>query len=231
MEALFTALTRAVEANPAVALGSAFLWGILSVLLSPCHLASIPLVIGFLSGGHGVTPRQGFWLSLTFACGILVSLGAVGLVTAGLGRIMGAVGPQANWIVAGVLVLAGLHLLDVLRVPWGTPEPTTRRKGYLAALALGAVLGCALGPCTFAFMAPVFAVCFGLSARSVPYAAALLSAFAVGHCFVIVLAGSSTSWVQSYLSSKTARQGAGLVRKPCGVLLLLAGAYLVYTTL
>jgi len=231
MESLFTALTRAVEASPTAALGAALVWGVLSVLLSPCHLASVPLVIGFVSGEHGVTTRQAFWLSLTFACGILLSLAAVGLITAGLGRIMGAVGPQANWIVAGVLVLAGLHLLDVLRVPWGTPTTTTTRKGYLAALGLGLILGTALGPCTFAFMAPVFAVCFGLSARSMLYAAALLSAFAIGHCSVIVLAGSSTSWVQNYLSSKAARQGAGLLRKPCGILLILAGAYLVYTTL
>ncbi|MGQ9524622.1 MAG: cytochrome c biogenesis CcdA family protein [Armatimonadota bacterium] len=231
MEGLFTVLTQAIEANPAAALVSAFVWGLLSVLLSPCHLASIPLAIAFLSGQEGVTIRQAFRLSLVFACGILLSLAAVGAVTAGLGRIMGDLGFQANWVVAAVLAAAGLHLLGVLPVPGRTPSVSIGFGGHLAALTLGFVLGSALGPCTFAFMAPVLAVCLGLSAKSIPYTAALLGAFAIGHCSVIVLAGSSANWVQGYLSSKNARRATEALRKPSGLLLLLAAAYLVYTTM
>ncbi|MBM3212215.1 cytochrome C biogenesis protein, partial [Candidatus Poribacteria bacterium] len=39
MEKLFTVLTQAVQGTPAIALGAAFVWGILSIILSPCHLA------------------------------------------------------------------------------------------------------------------------------------------------------------------------------------------------
>lgn len=48
MQALFDALTRAVEGAPAFALATAFGWGVLSLLLSPCHLAAAPLVAGFV---------------------------------------------------------------------------------------------------------------------------------------------------------------------------------------
>ena len=48
MEPLFTWLTKAVEGTPTVAITAAFVWGILSILLSPCHLASIPLIVGFI---------------------------------------------------------------------------------------------------------------------------------------------------------------------------------------
>jgi len=46
---LFDALSRMLLASTWLALVGAFLWGVASVLLSPCHLAGIPLVVGFLS--------------------------------------------------------------------------------------------------------------------------------------------------------------------------------------
>jgi len=51
MEKLFITLTHAVEGTAAIALAAAFIWGILSILLSPCHLSSIPLIVGFI-GQH-----------------------------------------------------------------------------------------------------------------------------------------------------------------------------------
>ena len=34
----------------ALALLGSFLWGMVSVLLSPCHMASIPLIVGYVAG-------------------------------------------------------------------------------------------------------------------------------------------------------------------------------------
>ena len=45
MQTLFTTLTHAVEGTALIALCASFLWGILSILLSPCHLASLPLIV------------------------------------------------------------------------------------------------------------------------------------------------------------------------------------------
>lgn len=41
MSEFLDGLGRALEGSPAIALGAAFLWGVLSIVLSPCHLASI----------------------------------------------------------------------------------------------------------------------------------------------------------------------------------------------
>ena len=46
MEQIFVRIGEAFEGSHAIGLGAAFVWGILSVLLSPCHLASIPLIVG-----------------------------------------------------------------------------------------------------------------------------------------------------------------------------------------
>ncbi len=48
IERIFTTLTQAVEGTAAIAIAASFVWGILSILLSPCHLASIPLIVGFV---------------------------------------------------------------------------------------------------------------------------------------------------------------------------------------
>jgi len=50
LQEIFTTLTHAIEGTPALALGASVVWGILSILLSPCHLASIPLIVGYING-------------------------------------------------------------------------------------------------------------------------------------------------------------------------------------
>ena len=77
---LFTWLTNAVQGSPAIAISAAFFWGILSILLSPCHLSSIPLIIGFIDKQGRVSFRRAFSLSLMFAIGILITIAAIGLI-------------------------------------------------------------------------------------------------------------------------------------------------------
>ena len=60
MEDLFTSLNHAVEGTPALALSAAVAWGILSIVLSPCHLASIPLIVGFISGQGRMSTARAF---------------------------------------------------------------------------------------------------------------------------------------------------------------------------
>jgi len=229
LEQLFTSLTRAVEGTPAVAVGAAFLWGVLSILLSPCHLASIPLIVGFIDDQGRISTKRAFVISTLFAVGILFTIAAIGAVTAAAGRMMGDLGPYANYFVAVIFFVVGLHLLDVIPMPWsGAGNVGMKRKGPLAAFVLGLVFGIALGPCTFAYMAPMLGVTFKLAATSMAYGAFLLAAYGVGHCSVIVLAGTSTELVQRYLNWSEESKGTDVVKKVCGVLVLLGGLYLVY---
>jgi cytochrome c-type biogenesis protein len=85
-------LSHAVEGAPAVALGAAVVWGILSIVLSPCHLSSIPLIVGIISGQGRTTTTRAFSVATVFAVGILITIGAVGAITAAAGRMMGDVG-------------------------------------------------------------------------------------------------------------------------------------------
>ena len=230
MEHLFTSLSHAVEGAPAVALGAAFVWGILSILLSPCHLASLPLIVGFIDQQGRISTRRAFVIALLFAVGILLTIGVVGAVTAAAGRMLGDVGRWGNYFVAAIFFVVGLHLLGAIRLPLpGPAQPGTKRKGLVAAFVLGLVFGIALGPCTFAYMAPMLAVTFRLAATNLPYGVLLLLLYGLGHCAVIVLAGTFTEVVQHYLNWNERSKGAVILKKVCGGLVLLGGLYLVYT--
>ncbi len=121
MDWLFTNLTHAIEGTPAVALVAAVAWGILSILLSPCHLGSIPLIVGFIDKQGQMATRRALLISGLFAVGILATIAAIGAVTAAAGRMMGDVGHWGNWLVACVFFIVGLHLLDVIPMPFAGP--------------------------------------------------------------------------------------------------------------
>jgi len=229
MEKLFTALTHAVESTPAIALSAAFVWGILSILLSPCHLASIPLIVGFVDQQGRMSTKRAFFISALFAVGILATIGAIGAITAAAGRMLGDVGPYGNYFVAIIFFVVGLHLLDVIPMPWSGPgQVGMKRKGLLAALILGLVFGIAIGPCTFAYMAPMLGVTFKVASTSLAYGIILLLAYGVGHCSVIVFAGTCTEVVQRYMNWNEKSRGAIILKKICGILVLVGGLYLIF---
>ncbi|MGK2943724.1 MAG: cytochrome c biogenesis CcdA family protein [Desulfuromonadales bacterium] len=230
IEQLFTVLSQAVSGAPVLALSAAAGWGVLSILLSPCHLASIPLIVGFIDGQGQMSTRRAFVISNLFAIGILCSIALIGLLTALAGRMLGDLGPWGNWLVAGIFLLFGLHLLGLVPMPWSGPGRIgMRRKGLWAALSLGLIFGIALGPCTFAFMGPVLGVAFAEAANSVFYAALLLLAYGLGHCAVIVFAGTFTEKVQHYLDWNEKSKGAIILKKICGILVIGGGVWLIFT--
>ena len=230
MQALFESLTRAVEGTPLIALGAAFIWGILSILLSPCHLASIPLIVGFIDEQGRISAKRAFLISSLFSVGILITIAVIGAITAAAGRMMGDIGRWGNYFVALIFFAVGLYLLDVIPMPFKGPgQVAMQKKGLLAAFILGLVFGIALGPCTFAYMAPMLGVTFKVASTNLLYGILLLTAYGIGHCSVIVIAGTSTELVQRYLNWNEGSKGAVILKKICGVLVLLGGLYLIYT--
>ncbi len=230
MEQLFTSLTHAVEGTALVALGAAILWGVLSVVLSPCHLASIPLIVGFITGQGRLSTGRAFSTAALFSVGILVTIALIGAITAAAGRMLGDLGRGGNYFVAGVFFVVGLHLLGAIPMPWSGPgQVNIKRKGLLAAFILGLLFGVALGPCTFAYMAPMLALSFRLAESAPFYSASLLLAYGLGHCSVIVLAGTFTHVVQKFMNWNEHSKGVIVVKCFCGVLVIMGGVWLIYS--
>ncbi len=230
MQEIFTQLTRAVEGTWFVAIAASFVWGILSILLSPCHLASIPLIVGFIDDQGRISTKRAFTISTLFAVGILVTIAAIGIITAAAGRMIGDIGQYSNYFVAIIFFAVGLNLLGVIPMPWSGPgQVSMERRGALAAFILGLIFGIALGPCTFAYMAPMLGVAFKIASNNILYAVALLLAYGVGHCSVIIFAGTFTEVVQRYMNWNDKSNGTLIIKKTCGTLVLLGGLWLIYT--
>ncbi|MBK8638257.1 MAG: cytochrome C biogenesis protein [Chromatiaceae bacterium] len=231
-------LSDALGATPLVALPAALAWGLASIWLSPCHLAGVPLVVGWLATtpaarsavgsppATAVTGRRHTLIVLAFAFGILLSLLPLGAVALLLGRLAGDLGFSGNWLAALLCLVGGLYLLDWLPLPSigkGLPQPT--RRGPWTALLLGLVFGLALGPCAFAWIAPVLGVAGLQAAGGLILPALLLAMFALGHLLGVLLAAGSLSLVQRWLDALGQHRGLALGRAACGLLLLvMAGA-------
>jgi cytochrome c-type biogenesis protein len=233
MESLFTTLTEALYGNFYLALLASFIWGILSIILSPCHLTSIPLIIGFLTSQSEKKTSRNILLALVFAVGILFTIAILGIITGALGRILGDVGPYGKYFVAIIFFIAGLYLMDIIRFP-GTGTNILRPLGihspFISAFTLGLIFGIALGPCTFAYMAPVLGIVFQLSNTDIIAAGALLLAFGLGHCGVIVTAGGLAARIQVYLNWTNRSNAILWIKRTAGFLVILGGIYTLYAS-
>jgi len=229
VEKLFTALTEAIEKAPALALTAAFVWGILSILLSPCHLASVPLVVGFMGGIENLRASRGAVIASVFAAGIFITIAVVGAVTALLGGLVGDVGSAGNYVVAIVLFVIGLHLLGVIPMPWsGGGRLMPKRKGLVGAFVLGLLFGVAVGPCTFAYFMPVLGFAFLSGQTNALYGTVLVAVTAIGHCSVIIAAGTAAGALQRYLNWSESSRATAVLKKVCGILVIISGLYLLW---
>lgn len=230
IENIFTSLYVAMTGSVFIALLASFIWGILSILLSPCHLSSIPLVVGYISSQGKISVKRTFYISLIFSIGILITIALIGIITASLGRLMGDVGKTGNYLVAVIFFIVGLYLLDILKIDWNNLGlRQTKSKGFLAALILGLLFGIALGPCTFAYMALVLGIVFQTAQTNYFLAVMFLLAFGIGHCSVIVAAGTLTGKVQKYLNWSEESKTILWIKRICGILVIFGGIYLIYT--
>lgn len=221
-----TALTESLSSSPILAVATSFVWGILSMVLSPCHLVSVPLVFGCImrSRGDAASKAVPMRIAATFALGMTISIAVIGVATNLLGRLAGDVGPLGELILAVILIAVGLSIAGLFQLP--VPGLNTRGVGAGSpALILGLVFGAALGPCTFAFMAPVLAVMFSL--KSLPFALALGVSFAVGHAGVVLLMGLFAGRIQRVVDWSGQSASARWLRMISGSLVTLGGVYLV----
>jgi len=232
LENIFAFLTEILSKSWYLALIGSFLWGILSILLSPCHLSSIPLLIAYIGGQGKIKIKKAFLLSLMFSIGILVTIGIIGLITGLLGKMLGNIGIMGNIftvIIALIFFLVGLNFLGIIPSPdfLKNGQPDIKGKGIIPAFLLGLVFGVVLGPCTFGFMAPVLGIVLSSAGKNLFFSIAILLLYAVGHCLVIVLAGTFTEVVQKYLNWNEKSNIAVVVKKIFGVVIIIIGIYLL----
>jgi len=225
LDSIFITINQWMSGTIAIAGVGCFLWGMVSVMLSPCHLASIPLIIAYVGGQEkAVNPKQAILYAGAFTLGLFITIALVGIICAMLGRMLGDVGNYWQLLLGGILIWVSLGMLGVEKCSMsGSLLYRLKIKGMVGALVLGLAYGVLSGSCTFGFIAPILAII--TVQEKVATGIVLILLFAVGHCLPIVFAGSSTAAVRR-LMENNAWQGAGTwFRKGAGVMICLLGVY------
>jgi cytochrome c biogenesis protein CcdA len=221
---------RYIDTNPWLAVVAVFVGGVLTAS-APCVLAMIPLMMSFVAGRREERPGvlRAFVFSLVFVLGLSITFVFLGMVAALAGKMYGEVSGVWNWVVAGVCVLMGLHLMGVLAVPipslGNRVQPKTR--GLLGALLLGLLFGLVSAPCAAPMLVVLLTYLAG-SGASVLYGGWLLLVYALGHSLLILVAGTSMGAARTLIENRKMTRATDVLRRAAGAAIVLVGIYFGY---
>ena len=226
METLLNHLSQSLSGNPFLAYLGVFLGGILSSS-SPCVLATIPLVIGYVGGYSEGNRRMAVLYSLTFILGLSLTFTVLGAIASIVGGLFGVISRTWYFVVGGIATIIGLHLVGLFE--WNLPVPVhlqPKKKGILGAFLLGLFFGIISSPCATPVLALILT--FVATKGEVVYGTSLLFIYALGHCALIFLAGIATGFVENFIKSKGISNITTWGKRIGGSIVIFAGIYLFY---
>jgi cytochrome c-type biogenesis protein len=227
LESIFLTVNEWLIGGTTIAFIGSFFWGMISVAFSPCHLASIPLIIAYVGGQEKmVQARQAGYYSVAFTSGLFITIALIGIICALLGRMLGDVGNYWQILVGLILVWVALGMLGVEKFSMsGNLLYRLNLKGIKGPLVLGLAYGVLSGSCTFGFIAPILAII--TIQKMVLNGIIMILLFALGHCLPIVIAGSSTAAVRKLIENQSWQTGGQWFRRGAGVLIGILGLYFI----
>jgi len=231
LDTFFLTVNQWMAGKTAIAAIGCFTWGMISVLFSPCHLASIPLIVAYVGGQQqALNPKQAGGYAAAFTLGLFITIAALGMICALLGRMLGDVGNWWQILIGLVLVWVALGMLGVEKCSMsGSLLYRLNLRGLFGAFALGLAYGVLSGSCTFGFIAPILAII--TVQQKVATGILFILLFAVGHCLPIVVAGSSTAAVRRLMENSTWQNAGYWFRKGAGGIIAVLGIYFVLNPL
>lgn len=225
-ESLSENLAEAVQGNSWVAPLAAFVGGLLTAA-NPCVIAMVPLMVAYVAG-HGTEEKRhvvhSFLLSLTFAVGLTIMFGILFLATWAASSVLKAA--WWSYIVGGVCLLMGVHLLGALHIPIPAPRGIQpKQKGFIGALLLGLLFGLVSLPCAGPVLLALLAA---VPLKGAAFGAILLVAYSLGHCGLVLAGGTSMGLVQRMADSKGWNRGMDILRRLAGLLIIGVGLWVLF---
>lgn len=204
-----------------------FLWGMVSVLFSPCHLASIPLIVSYVAGQNQIVEgRKAAGYAIFFTLGLFITIAVIGVICSLLGRMAGDVGPYMSIFVGALLIWVALDILGVTSCSMSNGLlAKIKITGLPGAFVLGLAYGVLSGSCTFGFIAPILAII--TVQLEVATGLIFIVLFGLGHCLPIVIAGSSAALARRLLENTAWQQGSVYFRKLAGICIGALGIYFI----
>lgn len=224
MESQFNDIQQIIRNQQGLAFVAAFAAGLVSAA-SPCVLAAIPLIIGYVGGYSEGSKKKAALYSLIFILGLSITFTLLGAAASMMGGLLGFLG---RWLYVGLAVIAvimGLQLMGLITIPLPFEKTrTVKSKGLWGAFLLGLLTGTVSSPCATPVLAVLLA--YVSTQGNILYGGSLLFAYAVGHCALIFAAGLSIGLTESIVSSRGMNTFSVYSKKFSGAVLALAGLYI-----
>lgn len=194
---------------------------------SPCVLSTIPLIIGYVGGYAKKDKKTAFKYSLVFCIGLIITFTTFGALSAILGKLLTGTGKWWFIILGLIMLFVGLQMIGVIEIGNNSCKMPDKRKGFLGAFFLGILGGVLSSPCSTPVLIAILSFVAGKG--NVILGIVMLLFYSIGHCTLILIAGTSIGFVEQ-LSSNNKTLILGKVLKIIfGIMVILLGFYLIYT--
>ncbi len=227
MQHLLENIQTIVQASHGLAFLAVFVGGLISAA-SPCVLAAVPLIIGYVGGYSEGSKKKAALYSLVFIFGLSITFTLLGAAASAMGSFLSFAG---RWLYIGLALIAvvmGLQLMGFIDIP--LPFQKTHQiksRGLWGAFLLGLLTGTVSSPCATPVLAVILA--YVSTQGDILYGGSLLFIYAVGHCALIFVAGLSIGLTESMVNSKGIKNFSLYSKRFSGALLVLIGVYLGYS--
>ncbi len=219
-------IEQIVATWPILAFGAVFLAGVLSSA-SPCVLATIPLVVGFVGGYSDGDRWKAFRYSVAFILGLSLTFTVLGAAAGLLGTMFGTLG---GWwyVVAGIIaIVMGCQLMGFYEISIPiTRDYRPKQGGAIGSFLLGLFFGMVSSPC--ATPALVVILTFVATKGQILYGTALLFTYAIGHCLLMLAAGTFTGFIESFVKTKGIVNFSTWTKRVSGGVITLVGAWFIW---
>jgi len=174
---------------------TAFIGGVIASI-SPCSLAMLPLMIGYVGGCSKETPTRTFIQLCCFILGTAIVFTIIGIICAITGSVFASVfGSYFTIIMASLLLVIGLKIIGILdfEIPViikSMPQNNTSSL-FIYPILLGIAFALAGTPCSTPILAGIMV--FAAMGKNLFVAAIMLFLFALGQGLILIIAGTFTS--------------------------------------
>jgi len=219
-------IEQIIALYPIIAFGAVFLAGFLSSA-SPCVLATIPLVVGFVGGYSDGDRMKAFRYSLAFILGLSLTFTAFGAAAGLLGTMFGTLGGPWYLIAGTIALVMGGQMMGFYEIRLPVKRNfKPKRGGIIGSFLLGLFFGIVSSPCA----TPVLVVLLTLVAGKgqVLYGIALLFCYAIGHCLLMLFAGTFTGFVEGFVKARGVVNFSAWAKRVSGGVVALIGGWFVW---
>ena len=204
-----------------------FLGGLVASI-SPCSLAMLPIIVGYVGGYSDAKPLKTLVQMIFFVFGTAIVFSLIGIICAVTGKVfISFAGGYFGIVLAAIMLIMGLKLVGFLdfELPVIIKEmpKSDAHNTFIYPILLGAVFALAGSPCSTPILAGIMA--FASLSANIMNAVLMLFLFSLGQGLILIIAGFLTSQVKS-LKNFYKISNALLITS--GFLLILAALYIFY---